>query len=178
MWPCLSCTKHGDLLGGSMVYDAALSKYSILRYTKCEDEDEWTTGEADNGPWAAAGPSPNFRIGFGDYFDCDSLPEGRTSVMGWSETVNGAQPWQTWMRVLDICECKEDRVRALEDEIANLTLAFQSEDVPSERDRQFKSRLEELQKQLATARASLKKTRDANAVTEEEIDERSHEAVA
>jgi hypothetical protein len=178
MWPCLSCTKHGDLLGGSMVYDAALSKYSILRHTKCEDEDEWTTAEADNGPWAAAGPSPNFRIGFGDYFDCDSLPKGRTSVMGWSETVNGAQPWQTWMRVLDICECKEDRVRALEDEIENLTLAFQSEDVPSARDRQFKGRLEELQKQLATARASLKKTHDANALPEEESDERRHEAVA
>jgi len=178
MWPCLSCTKHGDLLGGSMVYDAALSKYSILRHTKCEDEDEWTTAEADNGPWAAAGPSPNFRIGFGDYFDCDSLPEGRTSVMGWSETVNGAQPWQTWMRVLDVCECKEDRVHALEDEIDSLTLAFQSEDVPSARTRQFEARLEELRKQLRTARASLKRTRDANPLPEEEIDERSHEAVA
>lgn len=183
MWPCLSCTKHGDLLGGSVVYDTALSKYSILRHTKCEDEDEWTTREADNGPWAAAGPSPNYRIGFGDYFDCDSLPECGISVMGWSETVNGAQPWQTWMRVLDVCECKDDRVDALEDEIANLTLAFQNQDLPFPRTEHnvanFEAKLKDLQKRLAAARASLTRTRDANPLPEDEArEEASHEAVA
>jgi hypothetical protein len=69
-----------------VVYDQTLGKYSILPHIKAEDEDEWTSFEADNGPWSAAGPSSNFRIGFGDYFDCDSLPEFGISVMAWSET--------------------------------------------------------------------------------------------
>ena len=175
MWPCLSCTKNGDLLGGSMVYDQALSKYSILRHTKCEDEDEWTTADADNGPWAAAGPSPGFRIGFGDYFDCDSLPECGISVMGWSETVNGAQPWQTWMRALDVCECKEDRVDTLEHEIAHLTHAFESQEMPFPRTEQnvakFQANLEELRKKLQAAQATLKRSRDANPLPGEERDE-------
>jgi len=34
MWPCLSCTKHGDLQGGSMVYDQTLGKYSILLHLR------------------------------------------------------------------------------------------------------------------------------------------------
>jgi hypothetical protein len=72
-----------------MVYDQVLGAYSILRHTRNEDE-EWTRREADNGPWAAAGPSPGFRIGFGDYFDRDSLPECGISVMAWSETEWGA----------------------------------------------------------------------------------------
>jgi hypothetical protein len=46
--------------------------------------------------------------------------------MAWSETVNGLQPWQTWARVLDICQHDEDRVAALEDEIEHLTRAFES----------------------------------------------------
>jgi hypothetical protein len=103
MWPCLSCTKHGDLQGGSLVYDAALGKYSILVHSKPKDEDEWRTSEADNGPWSAAGPSGGFRIGFGDYFDCDSLPDSdEKSVMAWSETANGLQPWQSFVRLLDL----------------------------------------------------------------------------
>jgi hypothetical protein len=182
MWPCLSCTKHGDLLGGSVVYDQALSKYSILRHTKAEDEDEWTTAEADNGAWAAAGPSPGFRIGFGDYFDCDSLPECGISVMAWSETVNGAQPWQTWMRVLDVCECKEDRVDALEDELDHLTHAFESQEMPFPRTQQnvakFEANLEELRKKLRAAQAALKRSRDANPLPEDEKDEGRRVAVA
>jgi hypothetical protein len=102
MWSCLSCTKDGDLQGGSVVFNATLGKYSILVHSKPEDEDEWTTSEADNGPWAAAGPSPSFRIGFGDYFDCDSLPESEISVMAWSETANGLQPWQSFVRILEL----------------------------------------------------------------------------
>jgi len=103
MWPCLSCTKDGDLQGGSLAYDAKTGKYSILVHNKPRDEDEWDTFEADSGPWSAAGPSPSFRIGFGDYFDCDSLPNtDEFSVMAWSETKNGAQPWQTWVRILDL----------------------------------------------------------------------------
>ncbi len=105
MFPCLSCNKDGDLLAGSMVYDQTLGKYSILRHVKTHKENVWKTLETDNGPWPAAGPSPGFRIGFGDYFDCDSPPECGISVMAWSETPNGQQPWQTWARILEpICE--------------------------------------------------------------------------
>lgn len=103
MFPCLSCNKDGELLGGSMMYDASSGKYSILRHVKCGDA--WETFEADNGPWQAAPPPPNFRIGFGDYFDCDSTPTCGPSVMAWSETPNGQEPWQTWTRVVEhICE--------------------------------------------------------------------------
>jgi len=103
-FPCLACNKDGDLVGGSMVYDTNLKKYSILRHVKPKSEDEWSTSEADTGPWAAAGPSPMFRIGFGDYFDCDTVPQCDISAFGWSETPNGVGPWQTWTRVFDpIC---------------------------------------------------------------------------
>ena len=165
MWPCLSCTKRGDLLGGSVVYNQALGQYSILQHVKTEDEDEWTTIEADNGPWSAAGPSPGFRIGFGDYVDCDSLPECGTSVMAWSETVNGQQPWQSWARTLDLCEYKEDRVAALEDEIDHLTDAFETEEVPFPRTKQniakFEANLAGLRTKLQSARSELKKSREA-----------------
>lgn len=100
MWPCLSCNKEGDLQGGSVIYDQVSGRYSVLLHSKRAEEDYWRTFEADNGPWSAAGPSPNFRIGFGDYFDCDSLPQGATSVIAWSESPQGQQPWQSWARVL------------------------------------------------------------------------------
>ena len=166
MWPCLSCTKHGDLQGGSLVYNQALGKYSILVHSKPEDEDEWTTFEADNGPWAAAGPSSGFRIGFGDYFDCDSLPECGISVMAWSETANGQQPWQTWVRILDLCECKEDWVDALEDEVDCLTEAFERRELPFPRTddsvARFEARLNELRTKHREARKTLEKYRAAN----------------
>jgi uncharacterized coiled-coil protein SlyX len=172
MWPCLACTKRGDLLGGSMVYDQALNKYSILRHMKDEDEHRWRTAEADNGPWAAAGPSPGFRIGFGDYFDCDCLPECGVAVMAWSETVNGAQPWQSWVRTLDMCECKENRVDGLEDEIAHLKSALETREVPIPRTQQnlakVEARVDELRKQLKEARSALKAARDANPLPDEE----------
>ena len=101
MWPCLSCNKSGDLLGGSLLYDQASGKYSILQHRKPAEESNWTTFEVDTNPWLAAGPSPNIRIGFGDYFDCDSLPYSTTTVMAWSETPNGLQPWQSWARILE-----------------------------------------------------------------------------
>jgi hypothetical protein len=166
MWPCLSCTRHGDLQGGSVVYDQALGKYSILLHTKAEDEDEWTTFEVDNGPWSAAGPSPNFRIGFGDYFDCDSLPHSGISVMAWSETANGQQPWQTWVRILDQRQWEDDRVGALEDEIDRLTDAFELGELPfprtDENVARFKALLEERRKKHRAAQIALKKRRDAN----------------
>jgi hypothetical protein len=171
MWPCLASTKHGDLQGGSVVYDAALSQYRILQHVKAEDEDEWTTFEADNGPWSAAGPSTGFRIGFGDYFDCDSLPECGISVMAWSETPNGGQPWQTWARVVDLCQCKEDRVEALDDEIDHLSEAFEAHEIPIPRTKQnvakFEANLERLRKELRTARGAFKKCRDANPLPED-----------
>ena len=82
-----------------MVYDAMVGNYAILRHSRPSDQAGWTTEEADNGPWLAAGPSPNFRIGFGDYFDCDSAPNSGIAAMAWSGTPNGAQPWQTWARI-------------------------------------------------------------------------------
>jgi len=171
MWPCLSCTKHGDLQGGSMVYDQARGKYSILLHSKAEDEDEWTTFEADNGPWSAAGPSPNFRIGFGDYFDCDSLPECGVSVMAWSETVNGQQPWQSWVRIVDLCQCREDRVDALEDEIDRLTEAFERQEMPfpgtKESVTRFEGRLDELRNRHRAERKALEKCRAANPLPED-----------
>ena len=130
MGPCLACNRDGDLIGGSLVYRAALGKYSILQHIKGEDDDEWTTFEADNGPWSAAGPSPGFRIGFGDYFDCDCLPQNGRAVMAWSETVNGAQPWQTFARVEDLDEFDEARMSALENEIAFLTEASNAQQLP------------------------------------------------
>ena len=106
MFPCLSCNKDGDILAGSLLYDEALKKYLILRHTKAHNETVWKTTETDNGPWLAAGPSPGFRIGFGDYFDCDSLPQCGISAMAWSESPNGKQPWQSWARILDpISKC-------------------------------------------------------------------------
>jgi hypothetical protein len=99
MFPCLSCNADGDLQAGSMVFDAVAGNYIILRHSKVSTQAAWITEESDNGPWSAAGPSPNFRIGFGDYFDCDSVPDSGIVVMAWSETPNGAQPWQTWARI-------------------------------------------------------------------------------
>ena len=172
MWPCIACTKHGDLLGGSLVFTQALGNYSILRHKKAEDDDEWTTREADSGSWSAAGPSPGFRIGFGDYFDCDCLPECGTAVMGWSETVNGAQPWQSWVRTLDMCEDHESLVDVLEDEIGYLTAAFDTQEFPFPRTPQtmakFQDNLKELGKKLETARRRLKVSRDANPLPTEE----------
>lgn len=100
MWPCLSCNKRGDLLGGSLVYSQASGKYSILQHRKPVDKSDRATFEADTDAWSAAMPSSGFRIGFGDYFDCDSLPHGTTTVMAWSETPNGLEPWQSWARIL------------------------------------------------------------------------------
>ena len=133
---------------------------------KAEDEDEWKTLEADNGPWSAAGPSPNFRIGFGDYFDCDSLPEFGISVMAWSETVNGQQPWQTWVRIVDRWQWEDERVGSIEDEIERLTEAFELGELPfprtDENVARFNARLEELREEQRAAQMTLQKRRDAN----------------
>jgi len=99
MFPCLCCNKKGDILAGSMVYDQTSSKYRMLGHAKAANATVWRTKEMDNGEWQAAGPSPNFRIGFGDYWDCDCLRKNRISVAAWSETPNGQQPWQTWVRL-------------------------------------------------------------------------------
>jgi hypothetical protein len=99
MFPCLSCDKQGHLLAGSLMFDAQSGKYLILRHVKCGDT--WETSESDSGPWSAAPAPPGFRIGFGDYFDCDSTPECGPSVMAWSESPTGKEPWQTWARVLE-----------------------------------------------------------------------------
>jgi hypothetical protein len=130
MWPCLSSNRHGDLQAGSVLFDATLGKYSILRHVKDDDEDEWRTREADTGPWAAAGPSPNFRIGFGDYFDCDSSPSHGIIAMAWSETVDGQQPWQTWVRLWNMHEHDQDRFDALADQVFYLEAAHNAGELP------------------------------------------------
>jgi hypothetical protein len=166
MWPCLSCNKHGDLQGGSLVYDQDHSKYSILQHAKADQASHWRTREADGGPWAAAGPSPSFRIGFGDYFDCDSLPECGVSVMAWSESPTGQQPWQSWARVSDLCQCEEDRADALRDELDILTEGFKSEEIPVPRTPQnlarFETHLDELRERLTEAERDLRSCRDRN----------------
>lgn len=166
MWPCLSCHKNGDRQAGSLVYDQTLGKYSILQHVKAKEADAWLTFEADNGPWSAAGPSPNFRIGFGDYFDCDSLPQCGISVIAWSETATGAQPWRTWARVLDLCQCQEDQADALEAELAYLEDAFDSGEIPFPRTPQniakFEAYLGKLRRALVLAIRALEKCRAAN----------------
>lgn len=166
MWPCLSCNRNGDLQGGSLVYRSALGQYSIVQHFKAKEEDEWATLEADTGPWPAGGPSPNFRIGFGDYFDCDSLPNCGVSVMAWSETQNGQQPWQTWARALDLCLCKQDPVDALADEIEYLVEAFDAGEIPFPRTpaniQRFERYLSGLRAQLVRAERAFKACRDAN----------------
>lgn len=171
MWPCLASNKHGDLQGGSLLYDQSLGKYQILQHIKSEDEDEWTTIEADNGAWSAAGPPTGFRIGFGDYFDCDSLPQCGVSVMGWSETPNGMQPWETWVRIRDLCQCHEDRVESLEEEIEHLEDAFEYQELPYPRTKsnveRFEARLGELRVNLRSAKARLGRCREANPLPED-----------
>jgi hypothetical protein len=166
MWPCLSCNRRGDVQAGSLVYNTTLGKYSILQHVKAKEAAHWTTFEADNGPWAAGGPSPGYRIGFGDYFDCDSLPECGVSVMAWSETPNGAQPWQTWARVQDLCLCKEDRADALKNEIANLMEAFEAGELPMPRTPEtiarFQHYVAELRGQLIDAERELAECRELN----------------
>lgn len=166
MWPCLSCNRNGDLQGGSVVYHPMLGKYSIVQHLKCKDADGWTTSEADNGAWPAAGPSPNYRIGFGDYFDCDSLPDGGILVMAWSETQNGQQPWQTWARVLDPCSNQQDVADALENELADLMEAFGAGEIPYPRTPQnilwFEQYLGGLRHKLIQAERTLKACRAAN----------------
>jgi hypothetical protein len=166
MWPCLACTRDGDLYGGSVFYNQALSKYEILNHVKPRGATTWTTSEADNAPWAAAGPSPGFRIGFGDYFDCDCLPQGGPVVTAWSETPTGDQPWQTWARVLDPCQRLQDAVDALEDEISNLMDAFENREIPIPRTPQnvarFEAYLASLRQELRREQAGLKACRAAN----------------
>ncbi|HKW70519.1 MAG TPA: sialidase family protein [Candidatus Dormibacteraeota bacterium] len=171
MWPCLASNKHGDLQGGSLLYDQTLGKYRILQHVKAAEEDEWMTIEADNGPWSAAGPPTGFRIGFGDYFDCDSLPQCGVSVMGWSETPNGLQPWETWVRIRDLCQCNEDRVESLEEEIEHLEEAFESNELPIPRSKhnveRFEARLHQLREKLETEERRLETCRQANPLLED-----------
>ena len=165
MWPCLSCNSIGDLMGGSVSYSPATGKYSMRQHFKPAEED-WMTFETDNGPWAAAGPSPGFRIGFGDYFDCDSLPGCGVSVMAWSETASGAQPWQTWVRLLDLCSCQQDRLDALEAEYEYLQEAFEAGEIPFPRTPQniaaFERYMANLRRQVIQAAKAFEKCRAAN----------------
>jgi hypothetical protein len=166
MWPCLSSNMFGDLQAGSLVYDQVASRYSILRHARDDDSDHWVTVEADNGPWPGAGPSSGFRIGFGDYFDCDSHPELSISAMAWSESPNGLQPWQSWARVFDPWESWEDLVDTLEDEIENLLQGFALQELPivrtAENVAQFEAHIDGLKQRLKDAQNKLQKRRTTN----------------
>ena len=165
MWPCLSCNKYADLQAGSVAYDQVFSTYSILRHAKDDDSNQWRTREADSGPWPAAGPSPNFRIGFGDYFDCDSHPDLSISAMAWSESANGLQPWQTWAHIFNPHETLADLVDALEDEIEYLLEGFGAQELPIQRTpesiAQFETRIDGLRQQLKDAQDRLNRRQAA-----------------
>ena len=171
MWPCLSVNRHGDLQGGSLLYNNALGRYSILHHVKAEDDDEWRTREADNGPWAAAGPSPNYRIGFGDYFDCDSLPSCGITAMAWSQSPNGQQPWQTWVRIWDTCKPDEDHLEALTNQVFYLEAAHKAGELPApstpESEKQFATRLATLRTEHTAAQDQLAKRRAHNRLPED-----------
>jgi hypothetical protein len=88
--------------------------------------------------------------------------------MAWSETANGQQPWQSWVRIVDWWEWEDERARALEDEIERLTEAFQLGELPfprtDENIARFKARVEELRKKQVAAQITLQKRRHANPV--------------
>ena len=90
------------------------------------------------------------------------------SVMAWSETANGQQPWQSWVRIVDRWQWEDDRVGALEDEIDRLTEAFELGELPfprtDENIARFKAHVEELRKKQGAAQITLQKRRDANPV--------------
>jgi hypothetical protein len=158
MFPCLCCNKNGDIQAGSMVYAQTSSRYMMLEHAKAANATVWTTTEMDNGAWQAAGPSPKFRIGFGDYFDCDCLPQNRMWVAAWSETPNGQQPWQTWVSgLLDPCRIHYNRLVAIEDEIENLMSAFDAEEIPMPRTKGNIAKFLAMMGQLRRQRASLLK---------------------
>jgi hypothetical protein len=86
--------------------------------------------------------------------------------MAWSESAYGQQPWQSWARVVDLCQCQEDHVDALRDELDNLTEAFELGEIPVPRTSHNVERLEaylgELRERLENARRARDRCRDAN----------------
>ena len=150
-YPCLSCTKAGDLQGASLVYDGYGGRFRVLQHEKLKGEHGWTTFETDSSPWKAGTMTPGYRIGFGDYFDCDSLPGGGMLAMAWSESSHGSNLWQTWGRI-GRCERLEDQVESLSDEIDVLEEAFEAHEIPIPRTPQNVARLEAYIRKL---RASL-----------------------
>ncbi len=91
--------------------------------------------------------------------------------MAWSETANGQQPWQSWVRIVDRWEWEDERVSAIEDEIDHLMEAFELGELPFPRTDEnvasFKARVEELRQKQRTAQTELQERRDANPVPAE-----------
>ena len=79
--------------------------------------------------------------------------------MAWSETANGAQPWQTFARVEELDEFDEDRMSALANEIAFLTEASDAQELPfpktKENTAKFAAHLDELRTKLQTVQRRL-----------------------
>jgi hypothetical protein len=88
--------------------------------------------------------------------------------MAWSETANGAQPWQTFARVGELDEFDMARVAALENEIAYLTDASDAQELPilktKENMAKFEAHLDGLRTKLGTAQRTLEKFRRANSL--------------
>jgi hypothetical protein len=163
MWPCLSCNRNGDLVGGSLVYDQTLGQYVVLVHLKRQQDSAWTTAEADNGPFTAAGHSPGVRIGFGDYFDCDRTPVSGSAVMAWSETANGQQPWQTWARVVDPCLPLQVEVTTIEADIMQLTEILNNPGAPGALRAYARRVLPTLRRELPLLQAQLEACKAQNA---------------
>jgi hypothetical protein len=163
MWPCLSSDRNGALVGGSVVYDQTLDQYNIQVHFKPGVDGAWSTLEADNGPFNAAGPSLPFRIGFGDYFDCDRTPDSGPAVMAWSEGAKRQQPWQTWARVVDACLPLQVKVSTIEAEIFQLTEILNNPFAPIALRAYAKRVLPILKSELPTLQAQLNPCRAQNA---------------
>jgi hypothetical protein len=67
---------------------------------------------------------------------------------------------------VDLCQCEDDRVDALQDELDNLTEAFELGEIPIPRTphniERLRARLGELHERLQQARRARDRCRDAN----------------
>jgi hypothetical protein len=84
---------------------------------------------------------------------------------------NGQQPWQTWVRIRNLFDYKEDRIEALENEIDRLMDASSSQEMPFPRTKQniakFEAILDGLRVKLRTEQDALEKYRNADPVPQD-----------
>jgi len=91
--------------------------------------------------------------------------------VAWSETANGQQPWQSYVRIVNRWEWEDEARECARDEIDRLTEAFELGELPfprtDENVARFKARVEELRKTQSAAQIALQKRRDSNHVAAE-----------